>query len=1374
MMDCRQTKHPLQRQGTHQRERLLQTLIPANVKLDDRSIADLLSYAGEFAKHVRYWNPDNTPGGDWTCFWEKDATPLLAIVAATDLETLRSQYRDLELVYYKLKKEETQSKHSTPTEVKPDSSKALENLVLYIYETARQIQSLCTKVPANNPLKAEIARIIKDKLRQPFVQLIAYHKGIASENLIGQYQAAGFLGQDACGQAWGMTDEDFLCIDYWEQDYDPQALWQLFLAFYKVLAAIVQLAERAFRKSLNGRSDHPPHIALFLSFLHLFRYLQDEINNFTEKHLIYYYHEVLLLQERREIPDRVHLVFELAQNVDRHLLAKGVQFLGGKDSIGLDRFYALEDELVVNRAKLVEKKNLYVWEEQLEAEKIKRSLSVMLHGADMKDGVDKPFEEGFKEWHPLSGKKLYERFQYKLKQINKLKPSTGRIPEVLLRAENELLEQLGKLRAMMGFTISTPELVMAKASSRLIGLKFSFEDQLAVDGLLVAEGKELNILDYFDVQLSTDEGIKAIETGNPTADGLDKFENTLRFNRVYALGNKGSFDCLVVLNAEFPNISIAPDGTIPFIRFVLKDPEKTNFYTLAIKQVTVTTAVNIIIDQRKATGIATERVRPVDQKPTLFFEGKRFEPGQPIVIQPSGGIQEVIVKYDELFLKNLQFDGDQGNNVGEFNIGELQVRFSNISGETIQLLNGGAWRLLSSFDNSNYIGLKEAEKIHIPNSFLEGDSVENGWIKVSFLYPEGTDDFTLTPPLVLSSEDVSIRYVSQGVTIPITAADTGRNAALHQIQYFTSFGEWSARPGYANYFSATPIIEQPVVAEALTVENLLMPPEQQIAHGNLFLGFETITPGQVLSLLIDTAEGSGNPDKIAPKIRWSYLRDNDWVQFPPQFILKDETFGMQRTGILRLLLPTDINNGNSWITGKDGRKDLYWLRASATEDLANNISVEALPMLRDIFPQAGAALFENNGNALQHLEEGIPEKTIANLRFREVKIRSITQPFRSFGGRFSEDGDRLSYYRRIHERLRHRQRAVNVYDYERLLMEAYPKVAVSKCLPHSAYAKLDSVARPGHVQVAVLPYPDKMIGARKFYPSIDAGDLSEMQQYLNRHNSMFVSGQGGAHFCCCESESTVGKEPCNCQHCDNRLQVINARMEPIRLQLCVRFKAGKDIPYYKKQLNEDLKGFLAPWAVRPSELILFGSSVSTTRLLQFVEMLEYVDVVMDLKFKHFYNREQSEDYESETPWQQGGRIEPFTSRSVLTTYLDVLNDENPNVVDHDIHVIDDPDACKCLDCALEDIKKFVEAELIKDANRPLDEKIKDEGFRGRLTRLVEIRQLGGEYTTYAGSAKAKEVYLLKLNEDKLEITLKGNGDRDHVLLIDSPKLKNRT
>ena len=133
------------------------------------------------------------------------------------------------------------------------------------------------------------------------------------------------------------------------------------------------------------------------------------------------------------------------------------------------------------------------------------------------------------------------------------------------------------------------------------------------------------------------------------------------------------------------------------------------------------------------------------------------------------------------------------------------------------------------------------------------------------------------------------------------------------------------------------------------------------------------------------------------------------------------------------------------------------------------------------------------------------------------------------------------------------------------------------------------------------------------------------------------------------------------------------------MQVCVKFRLGKDIFFYKKQLNEDLKAFLAPWATHNSTPLLFGSSIYTTELLRFLENMDYIDVVMSIRFKHFPNREASEKQEATLAFEVGEIIEPFTSRSVLTTYLDVLNEDNPNVIDHEINIIEDQGCCA--DCA---------------------------------------------------------------------------------------------
>jgi hypothetical protein len=375
-------------------------------------------------------------------------------------------------------------------------------------------------------------------------------------------------------------------------------------------------------------------------------------------------------------------------------------------------------------------------------------------------------------------------------------------------------------------------------------------------------------------------------------------------------------------------------------------------------------------------------------------------------------------------------------------------------------------------------------------------------------------------------------------------------------------------------------------------------------------------------------------------------------------------------------IPTDINNNNTWIKGRDNRIDLYWLRASAIEIPDDLIYVDALPMLIDIHVNAAEATFVNDNNTEDHLEPGLPAETISALQLSDVNVKSVTQPYISFQGRPSEKSDKYGYIRRLHERLRHRNRAVTLWDYERLVLEAFPSVAVIKCLTHT---RRIYTARPGYVTLAAIPHPDKMTGNGKYHPAFNAGELKAIKNFIKTRNTYFVGGHGDPEFCCCEDD-------CKCDHDDNRLEVINARFEPIRLKVCVRFHEGRDIPYYTKALNEALKDFLAPWATGRRTL-LFGVAVSMTRLLQFLETLDYVDVILGLQVKHFRTAEIAELYEENVPWEtprNKDAIVPFTAASVLTTYLDKLNEDNPHVIDHVINVVATHEKCSCEGCKVED------------------------------------------------------------------------------------------
>ena len=1207
--------HPLQRPGVHQRERLLQALIPGNLRLDDRSMQELIAFSGKFAEQVRFWNANNQAQGDWTPFWESDVTTLFAMMAAVDLENLRTEYRALELQYLRLLKAELENPDSIKSEP-PTAASTIREMVVLIYKLALKVAEFCQKAPAEHPLHHEYQRIVSTQLQAPLKALIAFHKGSEKKILLDEY--AAFIGNNQAAGAWGLpTSEDFLCIDFVLPDESREELWRLFLQFYRALALMADKAGRAFRSALRSRDDHAPHITLFLTFLHLFRHLQDEMNRLPERHLQFYYEDVLRLEQRRVIPDKVHVVFELAQDLERYRLKKDTLFGGGTDQSGKLRLYKIEEEEVLSKVKLKEKKNLY-----FNKNNNGNVLSIGLPAADRRDGIEKEFNQAEKLWSALSGKKVYDWIYYKIERINIIKSQSA---DNKVKTELELWEtKINNIRGFHGYAISSPELWLEKGDWREIILDHN-QDHLH------------SILD--SIELFTIEGYKKIDIEKISASFVDP--NCYKPNKAmfFVEGTSCFHRLIIYLSPDFPSIMYNAN-------------QKSSLLKIGIKN-------NIYVNNKIIFNISSKRKiykNEIDNNQKISIKIRNsdriYKFNEPILITDN---TLIYVKIEEIFRKK---------------INNISMSFPDFAGWKIKPeIKINDWVELESVNSDNMKPYME------PSSYF--NSEDTGMIRLKIEKNQNPEFTILSPPFSISGEILKITYGSS----PISDFD---------FRYITVFGEWQLLDTGLG-FDLLPELKQPVKSALLSEVGHQTNLESSPAHGNLFLGFESLLPNQTLNLLFKMAEGSGNPDHLAPEVIWSYLRDNDWVRFPPQFILKDETKGMKQTGIIRFQIPEDINNGNTWIKGKEDRTDLFWLRASATEFPDDKILVDALPMLVDIHVNAGTAVFQDDGNSPEHLEPGLPAETINALRFRDVHVKRVEQPYTSFGGRLSEAGDRHAYYRRIHERLRHRQRAVSAWDYERLVLEEFPKVALAKCLTHT---QVVAAGMPGHVTLAVVPYPDKMTGDRRYYPNLDACDLEAMRRYLSRYNSYFVGGYGSPGFCGCHDEehAAAGSHECHCGcgHDHSRLSVINARFEPVRLQVCVRFHAGKDIPYYTKQLNEDLKTFLAPWATDQHKPLLFGTSLSTTNLLLFLENLDYVDVVMNLKIKHFASRTSADYGEGELPWSAPDTIVPLTAASLLTTYLNRLDEDNPNVLDHEINVIADQDGCACKTCLLEKVRLFVE------------------------------------------------------------------------------------
>jgi hypothetical protein len=164
-------------------------------------------------------------------------------------------------------------------------------------------------------------------------------------------------------------------------------------------------------------------------------------------------------------------------------------------------------------------------------------------------------------------------------------------------------------------------------------------------------------------------------------------------------------------------------------------------------------------------------------------------------------------------------------------------------------------------------------------------------------------------------------------------------------------------------------------------------------------------PKTTVSLLIQMLEGSENPIvetfKEKEFIEWHILSNNKWVDLSDD-MLQNETRRFLESGIVKFKIPRDINTSHTRFT--DG---LIWIRAKSRR------SYDAVCKIQGIYTQAVLATFQNQDNDLSHLNNGLEAKTIAKLITRVPQVKSVSQPYNSFDGKYKEAD--LEFYRRVSE-----------------------------------------------------------------------------------------------------------------------------------------------------------------------------------------------------------------------------------------------------------------------------------------------------------------------------------------------------------------------
>jgi hypothetical protein len=243
-----------------------------------------------------------------------------------------------------------------------------------------------------------------------------------------------------------------------------------------------------------------------------------------------------------------------------------------------------------------------------------------------------------------------------------------------------------------------------------------------------------------------------------------------------------------------------------------------------------------------------------------------------------------------------------------------------------------------------------------------------------------------------------------------------------------------------------------------------------------------------------------------------------------------------------------------------------------------------------IYTQAVTAVRICNPNS-DLLPTTMPAGSISQLAEKSPQIKLVSQPFATGGG---QNKERLrDFYTRASERLRHKNRAIQPSDFERMILNEFPEVGQVKCIgPNNSRGFPGTVpVSPGMLYLVATPLLDECPDAE---PRLPQFVLKRIETFIRQHTSPSVKD----------------------------IHVINPIYETLKVFVNVVFAQDEDGSYYSDNLNKALSQYLLPWRKKPIKAMPIGSGqVQGHELALFIKNQPYVRRLESLAMLHTFQTE---------------------------------------------------------------------------------------------------------------------------------------------------------
>lgn len=1192
---------------------LNESLVPGPHLIDGRTEQDWLHFLAEFSKLINFYNDKNTIQGNWHPFLLKDPVFLMASISKTNYKNLHSAYKNSCAEIRRLvQNQSSENLHSN----------AFNKLFDHITAVYKIIERWTHYMQSNTEiydLKTYIINEVKNKLSIEFWAIQSFRQYLYKQSINGLFIVP------APHQEFDSFDKNI-----WYSNKDKSPFWEVF--GFESEQSIVQTAEKMISfcldiltkiadklfhfletvihhsthelKKLTHKKGHFPDTVLLRSFVNVLQNQQNQLNKISEKHLDFYYKDILKQTKLPAVPDSTYLCATLAKNDSVYVLPAGTLFDAGLDAQKNPVLFASQKNATLNPA-VITSAHVLTYQNQpnipaYHLQTIAKPASIQLD-PDNKMISWETFGSNNPTGNPTAIGIAFASPMLLLREGQRtitlsLEFDIAVDLEVLQGASYFLSTQKAWLQLDLLPTAFKPD--TSKPDNTVV-ITINLDPSAAAiepflinpDGL-VSDWPMMKILFQHVSDPDRTPKITAITIALKVS-GVKTFQLYNDFGELNTKSPFPPFGPIPLVNANFiiGNNEIFSKPLDSLIVEIDWDKRPSDFaaYYLQYNQY-----LNSIKNQNtpKESGLiegVEESLKNIFRKKVVLpnpnaspfnnpcfttdfniLQGKSWQ-GLKMTKIASSQVDTVFVPVDNIPAPVYLFDPEAGdpNQPVLSTSGSYYVYYKpNTTTETWQPdpdIQKGTLKFTDA-SSSGFIKMVLSGPDYGFGSELYPNVVANIALqngnKLAMAKDTEVKNFVTSAnaPFAPKIQTFSAIY-SASVTYKLDGA-----AGDYPLQYFiyAPFSNYTLFDSSTIDETNTTTLNTAITGTSTANDTNGFPLYPSFGYsGALFIELDNLICNSTLNLYFELARNStalGTQNSV----QYFYLSNSGWKKIQA---LSDETNQFRCSGVIELPIPADCNNNQKFMPGTNN-----WISIGVFDE-PESYSKTTFLQTNGFSVQRTGTSFLSDTQSPQ-----IAANVITKPEIKIPEIGAILQPFASFGGKAAENKTKRN--QRVSNSIKTKNRASTPTDYFTLIAENFDAVY---------YSKVVAKKRDNSTSVYLVKKIDSDTDTNAFVPLVTNSLEIQVEKFLNTNSSPFVN-----------------------------LQVSNFNLEYVSITVTIAMKSGYEMTLMEKNINRALKVYLSPWIANYPAQRAIDKPLSNAKVSTFIQNIEGVASVESVSFSSYY------------------------------------------------------------------------------------------------------------------------------------------------------------